>query len=130
MRTGRFVTGARLVGEAIYRRLTTPRGMLRGGEEEQNYGFDLSDLIGSVTTSADAASLPGRIEAEITKDARILSVSVTVVPTTVGPSTSWDITIGAETQDGPFTLVVAVDDVNIELVGPGTVRCCSTQCYT
>jgi hypothetical protein len=117
LRTGRFSTGVRLVAEAAYRRLTTPRGALRGGEEEANYGFDLLEKIGSVSTKTDAAALPGQIAAELKKDERIDDVSVTVVDTSTGPAKSFDITIVATTGLGPFSLVLAVSGVTIAMVG-------------
>ncbi len=117
LRTGRFATGARLVAEADYRRLTTPRGMLRGGEEEANYGLDLSEMIGSVATKSDAASLRGRISSELMKDERHESVDVTVIPTTEGPVMAFDITVDAQTTEGPFTLVLLASAVTVELLG-------------
>lgn len=116
LRTGRFATGARLVAEAAYRRLTTPRGMLRGGEEEGSYGLDLLGLIGSVATKSDAAALGGLITNELTKDERILTAATVVVATVDGPVTSFVITVEATTNDGPFTLQVGVDEVTIELL--------------
>jgi len=58
LRTGRYSTGLRLVAEAAFRRLSTRRGTLQGGVDEENYGLDLSSLIGSTATEADAAGLP------------------------------------------------------------------------
>lgn len=117
IRTGRFVTGARLVGEAIYRRLTTPRGMLRGAEGEANYGLDLTELIGSASTKASAAALPARIKAEIRKDERIESANVIVVESNEGVAKGFVITIEALAADGPFTLTLAVDEVTVGLLG-------------
>lgn len=117
LKPGRLVTGARLVGEAAYRRLTTPRGMLRGGEEEADYGIDLSEMVGSVATKADAAALGGRIRSELTKDERIFEVDVRVIATSAGPATEFDITVTAETTGGPFTLVLAASEVTTALVG-------------
>lgn len=117
LRHGRIVTGPRLVAESIYRRLTTPRGMLRGGEEEQNFGLDLTELIGSASTPALEAALPGRIETEIRKDERIESVEIAVLATTSGPATSYTITIRAVTGMGPFTLAIAASAVTVELLG-------------
>ena len=117
LRTGRLVSGVRLVAEAAYRRITTPRGQLQGGEDEANYGIDLADLIGSVATTADAAALPGRIENELLKDERIESVDVDVASTKSGPAVSWSVTIEAQTSEGPFSLVLAVSDVTVELLG-------------
>jgi hypothetical protein len=120
LRSGRFVSGARLVAESAYRRLSTPRGSLRGGEEEADFGFDLTELIGSATTATDAAALPGRIEAELLKDERIESVTVTVANVSAGVGTELEVTIEAETSVGPFTLQLGVDDLTVELVGLST----------
>ncbi len=116
LRTGRFARGARLVAEAAFRRLTTPRGMLRGGEVEAEYGLDLLGLVGSVTTKGDAAALGGRIESELRKDERIVSVVATVVEVVEGPATSWDISVEAETSAGPFALKIGVDELSVELL--------------
>ena len=117
LRTGRIVSGARLVGEAIYRRITTPRGMLRGGEEEANYGEDLSGLVGSIRPDLLVASLPGRLSAEIRKDQRIEDVTVTVTSARKGPSVELTVTIEAVTSEGPFSLVVAASSVTAQLIG-------------
>ena len=115
--TGRFATRARLVAQAAYRRLITPRLALRGGEEEQNYGLDLTELVGSSKTKADAAALPGRIRTELMKDERIETCSADVLVTVEGPATVFTITIVAETSEGPFTLTVLSTDVTTELLG-------------
>lgn len=117
IKTGRYVTGARLVAEAAYRRLTTKRGTLRGGPEEASYGMDLADLVGSVRTKADVAAIGGRIESELSKDERIASLSVDVLATFEGPAVSCVITVEAVTAAGPFTLKLSVDSVTIELLG-------------
>lgn len=117
LRTGRFAFGVRLVAEAAYRRLSTPRGRLQGGEDEQNYGIDLADMIGAVTSPSLAAALPGQIESELLKDERIDSVDVNVTASTVGPATAYQIDISATTAAGPFSLVIAVSGVTVQLLG-------------
>ena len=117
LRTGRFAKGLRIVAEAAFRRLTTPRGMLRGGEDEADYGLDLSECIGSAATKATAASLPGRIKSELLKDERIVDVAVDIVVAVDGPSTSYTITIEAEATEGPFTLQILASEVTVELLG-------------
>lgn len=116
LRTGRYVTGVRLVAEAVFRRLTTPRGMLRGGEDEENYGIDLLDMIGSVSTKSDAAALEGRIRSELLKDERLESVTVRVISTTTGASKAFDIFIACTTSEGPFDLELGVDEVTVEIL--------------
>lgn len=117
LRSGRFVTGARLVAEAAFRRLTTPRGMLIGDEEEANYGLDLTELIGATSTKAAAAALEGKIFAELTKDERITDCEVEVTRTVDGPATALEIAVTGLTDAGPFTLKLLASEVTIELLG-------------
>lgn len=117
LKTGRFSTGARLVAEACFRRLITPRGTLIGGDDEANYGLDLLERIGSVSSKSDAAALPGQIQNELLKDERLTSVDVTVIDKTSGPSVSFEISIFGQTDVGPFSLVLAVSDVTVDLLG-------------
>lgn len=117
IRSGRFVSGPRLVGEALFRRFTTPRGLLRGGEEEANYGYDLTAKIGSAKTAAQKAALPGELQNEALKDERIESCSAAVVETKTGPAIAWDVTITALTLEGPFTLQIRVTELTVDLVG-------------
>lgn len=114
LRTGVYVSGARLVGEAAFRRLTTPRGMLRGGEDEANYGMDLTSFIGA--SPRGISTLEGRIRNELLKDERIDKVTARVAKTLDGPATILRIEIDAETRDGPFTLVVQVDEISAQLL--------------
>jgi hypothetical protein len=120
MRVGRYSTGVRLVAEAAYRRLTTPRGMLLGGEEEADYGFDLSEVIGEVEPNVIAAALPGRISSELTKDERIESVETVVTVTQDGPTTTLLVNLDGTTAEGPFSLQLSVSDVTVDLVGLST----------
>jgi hypothetical protein len=117
LRSGRYATGVRLVAEACYRRLITPRGTLRGGEDEASYGLDLTTLVGKSNPRAVEVSLPGKIRSELTKDERVESVDVEVLTVVDGPSTTFVITISVTTAEGPFTLQVSVDDVTTELLG-------------
>jgi hypothetical protein len=118
LRTGRYVTGTRLVAEAAFRRLTTPRGTLFWGEDEADYGLDLTELLlGQPNTTALASSLEGRIRNELKKDERIDDVSVAVVTSTLGAATTYDITIDGTTATGTFTLTIGASDVSVDLLG-------------
>ena len=103
LRTGRYASGARLVAEAYHRRLNTPRGTLRGGEEEANYGLDLAAEVGRAVTNGTTGSLPGRIENELRKDERTETVKVTVVATVDGPKTAYAVSVDAVTSIGPLS---------------------------
>lgn len=119
LRTGRYVSGLRLVAEALYRRLRTPRGTLQGGEEEQNYGLDLLDLLGSIVdpNGSAAAALPAQIQAECLKDERVTDVTATVAQVKNGTVVSWTVTIAVTTGAGPFTFVLGVSSVSVDFLG-------------
>jgi hypothetical protein len=117
LRTGRLVKGARLVAEAAYRRLITPPGSLRGGDDENNYGLDLTALVGEQSPANVAASLPARIRAELLKDERISEVEVTATVSTSGPRTSISLKIVGQTNAGPFDLKLSASEMSVELAG-------------
>jgi phage baseplate assembly protein W len=113
LKTGRYARGFELVAQSYYLRLTTPRGMLRGGEEEENFGLNLIGLVGT----SPSPSIAAKIENELRKDERTLSVVADVVATVEGPATVLTITITAETTEGPFTLQLSATDVSVEILG-------------
>lgn len=117
VKTGRYADDLRLAAQNVVHRLTTPKGALRGGEEEQDYGLDLPGMIGSAQTEADAAALPGRISVELSKDPRVLTTTTTVTSTSDGVATSWTVAITVTTERGSFRL--AASEVTVELVGLG-----------
>jgi hypothetical protein len=117
LRTGTYAKGLRIVAEACYRRLITRRGTLMGGEEEAEFGLRVGDYLGSVTSTGEIAKVQGLIKQELLKDQRIDSVSVTVTEVEAGPERTWTIEVEAITGQGPFDLVLSVDDVTTKIVG-------------
>ncbi len=117
IRSGRYARGVELVAHSYFRRLTTTRGTLLGGEEEEDFGLNLRTLVGSIATPGAGAALPGKIENELMKDPRSESIVVTVTSEKAGPAVSYTIAIAAETSEGPFTLVLAVSAVSAEILG-------------
>lgn len=120
MATGRLARGSQVVLQALYRRLITPRGTLRGGEEELAYGFDIAEYVGAVGITTAVAALPGIVRAELLKDDRVLSVSVdaSIVTDTPGLTSitlALLVTLDDELADFPLTL--AVTDVDVTLIG-------------
>lgn len=114
LNSARYVTGVRVVAEAIYRRLITRRGELIGAPD---YGLLLEDYLGSTTSAAEVARLPGLIKQECMKDSRVESVDVIIEETTEGAEREWTITIDCYTGAGPFSLKLAVSEVTTELLG-------------
>lgn len=105
-----MVSGFRCIGEAIARRLQTERGTLI---DDPNYGFALTDYVNDDLTARALARLQNQVETECTKDERVTSAVASVVLTTAGVLTT---TITLTTAAGPFTLVLAVGDVTVEIL--------------
>jgi hypothetical protein len=118
--TGRTATGVELLAQAIYRRLTTPRGTLDDGDEGLVYGLDVSDFVGMIGTQAAVDALPGAVEAELLKDDRLSSVTVTatVVTDAAGLSTITLTVAGIPVDEAEeFILSLSVSDVTVALLG-------------
>lgn len=118
---GRLVSGPELVAQAVFRRLTTPRGTLRGGEDESVYGLDLQDFIGTVGTSDAVDALPDAIATEVKKDDRVDLCDVEV---TADRSSSdglvallIDVTYSLHAETDTFTLSVRASDLDVSLLG-------------
>lgn len=120
IRSGRRVTGWRVVAQAYYRRLITPRGTLRGGEEEAAYGFDVCGYIGAVGDAIAVRALPAQVAAELAKDDRGTGVSCEAAITTDAQGlTSIVLTITATLADESedFTLTLAATDTSLTILG-------------
>lgn len=118
--TGRIVTGAELVAQAIYRRLTTPRGTLRGGEEESVYGLDLLDFVGRTGPQAVVDALPDVVEAEVLKDDRVVSCACKATRTVYPDSSvavTLDIACTLRDEGEDFTLTLGVSAVSVSVLG-------------
>ena len=113
LQTARYARGSRALAQALFRRLTTPRGSLRGTPEAEAYGLDISQFIGSASQPIVLASIPSQVRAELAKDDRILATEVTVydvVTSADGLSAIMleiQVTPADETED--FSMTVSVD---------------------
>jgi phage baseplate assembly protein W len=114
LRPGRVVEGVELVGQAIYRRLTTRRGTLL---DDPNYGIHLLELLGSSVSEDMRASYPGRIRNECAKEPRVDSVTVTITENLEGAGLTWTVDLDVLTTEGDtFDLVLSVSDVTVDLL--------------
>lgn len=119
--TGRVTSGAELVAQALYRRITTPQGVLGilGGDEESAYGFDIVEYVGAVGDEVAIASLPPRVRAEALKDDRIGSCSVTAsLDRTTPNEPSLVVAIEATLSESgeAFALTLSVSDAGAEII--------------
>lgn len=95
-----------LIAQSAFRRITTARGTL---EDDPDYGIDIREDLSRANGTEERRSLAGRVRAEISKDERIASVTVTVVD--IGAERSIEIIGVPENADNAeFRLVVALED--------------------
>jgi hypothetical protein len=117
---GRIATPRQNLALALYRRLITSRGTLRGGKEEESYGLDVEEYVGSVGTDVAIAALPALIAAECSKDNRVASVSARVI---VDRGTNGLVSLTVELDVVPsddledFTLALRLGDDGLRVEG-------------
>lgn len=94
---------------AIARRLLTPYGALEEiGEEAEYRSIDLRDCLGRRYTADELRALEAEVEAVIADDPTVVSARVTL---SFGANTL-TVAVAAEGAEGPFDLVLSIDDVN------------------
>ncbi len=112
IRSGRRATHRQVVAHALYRRLITPRGTLRGSEQAAAYGFDVSGYVGAVGTALSLRALPDQVRAELLKDDRVSSVSVSAALSTNSAgetSIVLDIVATLADESGDFSFTLAAN---------------------
>lgn len=92
----------RLVIQAIYRRLITPRGGLL---DDPDYGLDLHEFLELAMVPAQLATIPGRVQVEVLKDDRVQACTVEVTHAT---AERLGVRISLTLADGPHAFAVAV----------------------
>lgn len=117
LRTGRLVSGVRLLGQRCYHRLITPRGALRGGEDDANFGYDISGECGATTTTTQRSVVESRVVQELLKDPEVESATCSIAETRTGADVAWVVTVNVQSAQGPFELVLAVSAVTVQMVG-------------
>lgn len=117
LRPGRMARGVTLVGQRCYHRLITPRGALRGGDDEANFGLDLAGKCGSTDDTILDSMLPVMVQNELLKDPTVESVKCTASRITDAGQSSWTLSIDVQSSEGPFELIVAASAVSVELLG-------------
>jgi len=99
-----------VVGQAIARRLMTPRGGLLN---DPNYGFDTRALLGGSFTPSQLYAIQSAVEQEALKDERVLSASASVtLPSQTG---AMRISLSGQLATGTFTYVLNVSQVTVAL---------------
>lgn len=114
-RISTLVTDPRVViGQRVARRLQTPRGALALINGDPNFGYDVRQLVNAKLTPNFKVNAQKSIRDEVEKDQEVLSASVTVASADAGSGVA--ITILIQPSDGPFSLVMNVRDLTVEVL--------------
>lgn len=105
------VKGRTVPIQRLVRRLFTPRGSC---PDAPNDGIDVRDFLNTPTLTTD--QMQGIIRGELQKDAAVLTVTPTVTLSGSLPERTMKIEIDGELSDGPFALVVSVNNLTVELL--------------
>lgn len=117
---GRVARGRVLVAQALYRRLITPRGMLRGGPEESAYGIDLAEYVGAVGYPTAVNAIPAIVRNEFLKDDRVLSADVSAVVSRDSTGLVYielSALVYLTDESAPLPLTFKVTDASVTLLG-------------
>lgn len=106
-----LICGNRVVGEAITRRLTTPRGTLAFYPD---YGIDIRLWLNESMDAATLAECAQAVETECKKDERINSIKSEV--SFIYATGRLQISLAVTTSDGPFRLVLEVSKLSVEML--------------
>lgn len=107
-----MVSGPKVAINRLVRRLYTPRGSC---PHAPNDGIDIRDFLNG---STPVIIIAGQIRSELLKDEACLDakIVVTIGGTFQRRTLRCDITV--QLADGPFSLVLSVNDVTVELLSP------------
>ncbi len=105
------ISGRQVVAQAIARWLSTPRG---SQPFYPTRGLDVRQWLNSRMGDAEVFALTSAVEAECEADERVLSASVEVDFT--ASTMSMRISISLALADGPFKLVLAVSQFDIQIL--------------
>lgn len=108
------INGSRVVAEALYRRLTTARGLLLF---HPDYGLDLRGMLSDGISTEGLSALKSSLEREAEKDERVFSVSVGL--SYDQPTEKLSASFAITTAAGPFQFVIAVSKVTTQLLFQG-----------
>lgn len=110
-----LAAGVRNIGNALARRLITPRGGLL---YDPSYGTDIRAYVNAGFTASKLAQLASEIETEVLKDARVASAAVAVQIA----GSSMTISLTVDLAQGPFELIFRSDGLSVELIAVSPVE--------
>jgi len=112
--TMKEISGQDVLAQAIYRRLTTPRGQLI---DDPDYGIDVRSFLSRGVDAGKLREIEGTIRQEVLKDERV--ANVTAKATIDYKTYSITVSLIVTTGDGPFRLVFSITADTVEFLKEG-----------
>jgi hypothetical protein len=109
----RSISSARVVAEAVARRWLTPTGALF---YDPAFGIDVRELLGAALTPERVFALRTRLAQQAEEDDRVDAAEVDVQLDRA--SGRLVIRASLQTAVGPFALVLAIDQLRVDLLEP------------
>lgn len=109
LQPGRLARGLEVIAQRVYHRLTTPRGALL---VHSDFGIDLAWEIGKHYYVGYEDVLASKVKQELSKEEVLESIDCIVKRD--GDAVQVDIM--CKTADGPFALVLGVNNVSVSLL--------------
>lgn len=112
-----LVSGNAMLSQRLIRRLTTAPGAMTIIDPDGNssLSLDLRQFINSPFSAQNAAIMQTEIQNICLQDQEVLSCTVQVIGPTV-QNRVVIINVSIQTQSGPFTLTVSVDQLNANIL--------------
>lgn len=107
----RLINGRAVLAQDLLHRFETPAG---GLWYEPSYGYDLRALLLRAIDEADARKIEAAIAAQARLDERVFDIDVTVLFNRAMHTLK--VTMGVETEEGPFELVLGIDAVSATIL--------------
>lgn len=107
----RLISGFAVLAQDLLHRFETPAG---GLWYDLTYGYDLRALLLKALDSSDVRKIEVAIATQARLDERVLDLDVTVALDRA--MQRMKITMGVETEEGPFSLVLGVDAVSASIL--------------
>jgi hypothetical protein len=107
------ISGLPMLGQALCRRISTPRGTL---VDDPNYGYDVTAELNDDLAPSDLPRIGSNVDAQFKKDERVFSSSTTVTLEPL-PDGTLSIVSSVVPAGGPsFTLTLSASAVTVTLL--------------
>lgn len=113
-RNFRRATGIERVRNHVFHLFTTDQILAPPGSKDSDFGYDVRRLLGS---SQPVPAIQARLSGIAQKDPRVRTCTVRITETqTTGDDAEWRVEIDCTTSEGPFRMVLGVNQLTVAIL--------------